>query len=66
MSELQPTQSLGQRIKACRQFRGISQKELADQLGVDPTTLGRWEREIRQPVGQIKKGLRSFFKTFIL
>ena len=34
----------GERIVVCRRIQGISQTELASRLGVDPTTLGKWER----------------------
>jgi DNA-binding XRE family transcriptional regulator len=37
--------SLGQRIKAYRLMKGITQKELAKQVGIDPTTLSRLERD---------------------
>ena len=37
--------TLGKRIIACRRLTGLSQKELACRLSVDPSTLGRWERE---------------------
>jgi transcriptional regulator with XRE-family HTH domain len=36
--------TLGERIKRHRTLRGISQKELARQIGIDPTTLSRLER----------------------
>ena len=48
---LYDTQSgtLGKRIVACRHIMGLSQKELATRLGVDPGTLGRWERDKGRP-----------------
>ena len=36
--------SLGERIRRYRYLHGISQKELARQIGIDPTTLSRLER----------------------
>jgi transcriptional regulator with XRE-family HTH domain len=36
--------SQGERIKLYRKIRGISQKKLAREIGVDPCTLARWER----------------------
>jgi len=36
--------TLGERIKQYRYLKGISQKELAGQIGIDPTTLSRLER----------------------
>jgi DNA-binding XRE family transcriptional regulator len=60
---LSKAQSLGQRIRAYRLMKGITQKELAHQLGVDPTTLGRWERDKDSP--RKKLLYASFEKTFI-
>jgi len=36
--------TLGKRIVACRHTMGLTQKELARRLAIDPSTLGRWER----------------------
>jgi len=36
--------TLGEKIKQHRILRGITQKELAKQIGIDPTTLSRIER----------------------
>ena len=33
---------LGKRIVACRRAKGLTQKELARRLDVDPSTVGRW------------------------
>ena len=38
-------ESLGQRIVAFRRLRGLTQKELARQMGVNPSTIANWERE---------------------
>ncbi|MGQ9555145.1 MAG: helix-turn-helix domain-containing protein [Anaerolineae bacterium] len=35
-----PAGTLGERVLACRCLLGISQKELAQRLGIDPSTLG--------------------------
>jgi DNA-binding XRE family transcriptional regulator len=43
------TPNLGEKIREYRQIHGLSQKKLAEQLGVDPTTLAGWERSKRQP-----------------
>ena len=45
--------SLGEGIVACRHSRGLSQKELAHCLGVDPGTLGKWERGGGQPAERL-------------
>jgi transcriptional regulator with XRE-family HTH domain len=36
--------SFGEKIKAYRRTLGLSQKALARRVGIDPTTLARWER----------------------
>lgn len=41
--------TLGERLIAYRRANGISRKELAGQLGVDETTLWRWETDQRKP-----------------
>ena len=38
------TETLGEKLLKYRRDRGITQKELAQQIGIDPTTLSRLER----------------------
>jgi transcriptional regulator with XRE-family HTH domain len=38
------TESLGARIREYRRVHGLSQKKLAEQLGIDQKTLAGWER----------------------
>jgi transcriptional regulator with XRE-family HTH domain len=35
--------------RALREAAGLSVREVAAELGVDPTTLWRWERGLRRP-----------------
>jgi DNA-binding transcriptional regulator YiaG len=51
MPEPKPS-DLAQRIQWTRRRRGLSLRELAKQLGVDPDTLRRWECGIRTPRGK--------------
>jgi len=46
-------QSLGQRIVVWRRLRGITQKELARRLGVDPTTVAGWEQGEHRPTRRL-------------
>ena len=46
-----------------RKARGITQKEFAGQLGVDPSTLARWERGEREPVGPFLRRVDLVMKT---
>ncbi len=48
-------ETLGERIAYYRRLTVLSQKELARQLRVDPTTLSKWEREMRKPVCNLPK-----------
>lgn len=36
-------------LEAARVNKGLSQKQAAEQLGVDPSTLSKWERGISMP-----------------
>jgi len=42
-------ETVGERLLRLRQLRGWSQKRMAEELEVDPGTLGRWERGERHP-----------------
>ena len=44
-----PPRTPGERIVKYRRLSGITQKELAHRLGVDPSTLARWERDKGKP-----------------
>jgi transcriptional regulator with XRE-family HTH domain len=41
--------TISERIKAARVAAGLSQRELADRLGVDPQVISRWERGTARP-----------------
>lgn len=43
------TESLGERIREYRRVHGLSQRKLAEQLGVNQTKLAGWERGEHQP-----------------
>jgi transcriptional regulator with XRE-family HTH domain len=43
------TIAFGQRLRALRAERGISQDDLADRTGIHPTAIGRLERGLREP-----------------
>jgi transcriptional regulator with XRE-family HTH domain len=54
--------TLGEQIKQYRILRGISQKELAKQIGIDPGTLSRLERGWeRRQIGVIRR-VQTFFE----
>lgn len=47
-----------------RQLLGISQKDLAKQIGVDPGTLAHWEAGKKKPAEIFRQNLEHFFKSF--
>ena len=51
--------SLGEKIVLYRKMRGLTQKELARQLGIDPGTLGKWERGESKPLGKFLSKIRG-------
>ena len=58
-------ETTGQKIVAYRHVRGMSQRALALTLNVDPTTLGRWERDESLPTGKLKLRLEPFFEEIL-
>jgi len=59
--------SLAERIKDFRRGRGLSRKKLADQLGIDPSTLEGWETGKHQPTKKLLDKIAGFelFQTLI-
>jgi transcriptional regulator with XRE-family HTH domain len=56
-------ETLGERIIRVRRALGIRQNDLARQLGVDPTTLARWERGESAPAPENRSVLIDFLMT---
>ena len=40
-------------VKTWREQHGLTQRELANLLDLDPQTVSRWERGVKQPRGRI-------------
>jgi DNA-binding XRE family transcriptional regulator len=57
------TETFGEGIVRARRMRGMTQWELAHKLGVDPTTLSRWERGIGLPTRENWERLEGFLNT---
>jgi transcriptional regulator with XRE-family HTH domain len=59
--------SLAERIKDFRRVRGLSRKKLANQLGIDPSTLEGWETGKHQPTKKLLDKIAGFelFQTLI-
>ena len=56
--------SLGEQIITYRRLYGLTQKKLAHILGIDPTTIGHWERGEHLPQQPLLDRLISFFTSF--
>jgi transcriptional regulator with XRE-family HTH domain len=51
--------TLGDKIREYRRIHGLSQKKLAEQTGVDQSTLQGWERGEHQPTGTRLEKMKS-------
>jgi transcriptional regulator with XRE-family HTH domain len=60
--EMESVQTCGEKIVRYRRMHGINQEALARELGVDPATLGRWERDEGEPRCELEERLASFLK----
>jgi len=49
------------RLKRERELRGWSQAKVASELGIDPTTVGRWERGLSLPYPHFREKLCTLF-----
>jgi len=53
------SENLADKIKGFRRVRGLSQKKLAELLGVDQTTLAGWERGEHQPTEKLLAKIKA-------
>jgi transcriptional regulator with XRE-family HTH domain len=60
---LQPGEGWAERLVQCRTMLGISQKEAAGRIGVDQSTLARWERGEREPTGKFEVQVLQFLSA---
>jgi GTP pyrophosphokinase len=51
----------GSRLREMREARGLSQKELAEQLGITQVAISGWERGAREPDLEMMVRLAEFF-----
>ena len=49
-------------LRSLREQRNLSQRELADELGVSGDIISAWERGIRSPSRKNRIALKNFFK----
>jgi len=57
--QVNPT-TLGEKIKQYRIQKGLSLRKLAKELDIDPGTLARWEKYMREPKGKLRVRLDPF------
>jgi DNA-binding transcriptional regulator YiaG len=55
-------QTPGERLMVRRRLWGLSQKEVARRLGIDPTTLAGWERGKHRPIARHIEKLNRFWQ----
>lgn len=56
---------IGNQIKALRQRRGITQEEMAQQFGVTPQAVSKWERGVATPDIYLLPGISAYFGVTI-
>jgi len=57
-----PTERVGQRLRASRTALGLSQREVAKLLGVDPKAVWEWETGLREPSRRSKQRIIQFLR----
>ena len=53
----------GQALRRWRRGSGLSQRQLAERLGVDPKTLRWWEQGVRIPPGKHLEKVKAILRT---
>jgi transcriptional regulator with XRE-family HTH domain len=54
-------ENLGEKIREYRRIHGLTQKKMAERLGVDETTVAGWERREHEPSHHLLKKLTNYF-----
>lgn len=58
-----PAQTIGKKLRLHREGLGLSAKEAARIMGVDPSTLSKWELGTREPQGLYLQRVRRFLES---
>jgi transcriptional regulator with XRE-family HTH domain len=57
-----PAWTFGRWLRAVRSTLGLSQEQLAKRAGLDESTIAKWEREERRPLGIKLRVLQTFLR----
>jgi transcriptional regulator with XRE-family HTH domain len=57
-----PTEPLPKRLRVCRTALGLSQREIARLLAVDPKAIWEWETGVREPGRKSQRRISQFLK----
>lgn len=57
--------SFGKKIRECREAKGLSQSELARQLGTNHSIIGKYERDEVKPTIDVVKKIASILETTV-
>jgi len=59
---LPPANTLAEQLVRQRTRQGLSQEESARELGIDPSTLAKWEQGTREPQGEFLARVKRFLQ----
>lgn len=57
-----PASSFPERLRAARRARGLTQRQFANELRVDPTTICDWENGVHEPSRKKRELTRAFLR----
>lgn len=57
--------SFGKKLRECRELKGVSQSEVAKQLGTNHSIIGKYERDEVKPTIDVVKKLASVLNTTV-
>ncbi len=57
--------TFGDKLKNCRYLNGLTQKELAQILNIDPSTVGAWEKDTLKPKAKLLKKVTNRLNSLL-
>lgn len=55
--EVTAMETIGQRLRACREDRDLRQIDVAQKIGIHPIQIGRYEKDQSQPTAEVIRNL---------